>query len=778
MKLTKLQLRGLGPLHDEIELPLDELSDNDQLIAIVGDNGTGKTTMLESLPGALWGELPSRGHLGRYATRSDSYVNVGVELNGQSYNVLRQIDGVSKSPKTAAYFSKDCEVVNTTGKVADFRFEVERHLPPQDLYLTSGFSSQGGNGAFLELPASKRKELFAGMLGLGRLSELSDMAKRRAEASSGEITRLKARIELLEEPVASLPSLRKDFTYSMEMVESISTAIAEAEAEIHTDQQSMASWFEQRSELEGAVQGIGINLGGLRSNLERAKSEMPELAGQHKSLAEESKELQSRLSKADDLEAEANRLPLLKSELDSIMAEMAESRESSAAHSVLMDRYRQSLGDLTHELDAAYAQHKRDQHAASTALATATEALNAATSRAMLLRDVPCCDNTEYRHCPLILDASTAEDSIGSLSLRQEELAEAALSFDVHPEWIQALEASHLDLRDSIPVEPVPRIPIEQMVRRADAIGERAESAWIAKERHGALGETTSRYETVKHEVVNILLKMEKLSAYIDETDRSVESHGVDMALAKQAVTDFSKTKPAPPKDISGLRESHTRAVASRGKISALLEHAVTCAGDMDISRDELEAELQEVDDWRHLQSALGRDGIQALEIDASGPEVSDLTNDLLHSCYGPRFTVTLQTTALKADGKGTKEVFDLRVLDTEAGADISASDLSGGHRVIVGEALSLAIAIYNTRRSSMPIHDLFRDECAGALSTEFSNNAMRYLSMLRRAIKLGKFSRCFFITHERQLMNAADARILFQGGGCGLVDEISEELS
>jgi exonuclease SbcC len=129
---------------------------------------------------------------------------------------------------------------------------------------------------------------------------------------------------------------------------------------------------------------------------------------------------------------------------------------------------------------------------------------------------------------------------------------------------------------------------------------------------------------------------------------------------------------------------------------------------------------------------------------------------------------VSLETAALKADGSGTKEIFDLRVLDTERGTDGSASQLSGGEKVLASEALALAIAIYNSRRSSIPMLDLFRDECAGALS---SSNAVRYVEMLRRALRLGGFHRCYFVAHQPHLWDLADARILVEDGAARLAD-------
>ena len=75
---------------------------------------------------------------------------------------------------------------------------------------------------------------------------------------------------------------------------------------------------------------------------------------------------------------------------------------------------------------------------------------------------------------------------------------------------------------------------------------------------------------------------------------------------------------------------------------------------------------------------------LELLEIDAAGPEVAGLTNELLASCYGPRFSLTFETTRqkrlefdravstrkdkLKAEAKGvlTKEQVDSLLEDLD----------------------------------------------------------------------------------------------------------------
>lgn len=67
-------------------------------------------------------------------------------------------------------------------------------------------------------------------------------------------------------------------------------------------------------------------------------------------------------------------------------------------------------------------------------------------------------------------------------------------------------------------------------------------------------------------------------------------------------------------------------------------------------------------------------DGIVALAIDDAGPALSALTNDLLLACYGPRFTVALQTQLESANGP-LKEGFEITVHDGEPGRQEPCQD-------------------------------------------------------------------------------------------------------
>lgn len=205
-------------------------------------------------------------------------------------------------------------------------------------------------------------------------------------------------------------------------------------------------------------------------------------------------------------------------------------------------------------------------------------------------------------------------------------------------------------------------------------------------------------------------------------------------------------------------REAAGRVAVAESKIAAAHEARARLAA-LDADRQRGGEDLA---DWTRLADDLGRDGLQAAEIDCAGPELTELVNDLLHTCIGSRWTVTIETQRMSADGKRQIEGCEVRVLDTERGRDANAETLSGGERVLVGEAISLALSMLACRRSGVEGPTLFRDESGAALDPV---KGRAYVAMLRRAAEIVGASRVLFVSHTPELQDLADARIHVSGG-------------
>ena len=176
----------------------------------------------------------------------------------------------------------------------------------------------------------------------------------------------------------------------------------------------------------------------------------------------------------------------------------------------------------------------------------------------------------------------------------------------------------------------------------------------------------------------------------------------------------------------------------------------------------------QEGVEWGFFSKAFGRDGLPVLEIDAAGPTVSTLCNQLLEACFGSRFSVEFVTQEAKLtkskDGSEFKDAFTVQITDNERGRRCAGTSptYQAANRSSLTRALKNAIAIYSNTRSEMPIQTCWRDETTGPLDPE---NADRYIQMLRKVRELGGFHHVLYVSHNESASGQADAQIQLEDG-------------
>ncbi len=199
---------------------------------------------------------------------------------------------------------------------------------------------------------------------------------------------------------------------------------------------------------------------------------------------------------------------------------------------------------------------------------------------------------------------------------------------------------------------------------------------------------------------------------------------------------------------------------AGIGRCEVVVEAAEAKVAKLEALTKEVAVAEEDAADWVLLAHDLGRDGLQACEIDAAVPEVNEIANDLLHSCHGSRFTCEIRTTRLSSDGKKMLDELDINVIDTVKGQDRLAEEYSGGECVIVGEAIALALTEIGCRDQDGPT--LIRDE-SGASLDPFNGRA--YIAMLRKAAASIGADKVLYVSHDPELQALADARIVIEDG-------------
>ena len=192
MRLDSVKIRGLGPFRDEVKLDMAELGDA-TLVAVCGDNGEGKSTLLEmAICGAFYRRTPTQGSLKDRATARDSLLEV-VVTGSESYTIRHLIDGVSGKGESVVLDASGKPVSGST-KVSDFDSWAAKTLPPEEVLLASTFGAQQDRG-FLGASPSDRKAILLRALGIARYEAWAAGASERARSSKQALEVTRARLD-------------------------------------------------------------------------------------------------------------------------------------------------------------------------------------------------------------------------------------------------------------------------------------------------------------------------------------------------------------------------------------------------------------------------------------------------------------------------------------------------------------------------------------------------------------------------------------------------------
>lgn len=703
MKLIDLVICGLPGYPTETRVPLDELGDA-SVVCVTGPNGSGKTTWMEAPVGAAFRTMPSRGMLADGCTEPKSFVRAVYDVGGKRVEIEVNISGT-----TGKIVSRKFDVDPTVPfaersikSLAEFTAAVAKHLPSREVYLSSAFGASNKAGSFLNLEAAERRTLLAQLIGIEKWQERSDAAKDRAKALQSDLDVLKGKIAALE---ASGTVGDVELATAKDAVQTAMDAESLAEHSHEVQRKLVEEW-------SAAVAEIDAKVAAATTEKARAEKAAVEIAGRVTALRTERTTLDAKLSNRDLYEERAAQECEDPAEIErEVRAEM--------------------------EVEGKYATVKNEYDRAKTArdhaILSAQTDLAKSKEQAAMLGNVEC--KAQFEQCEFLQEAIEHRDAIPA---NEEALATAQAS----PELTE-------------PQPPGTKGP-KELEARLPAIRERAAGIATAKIALAGMEAAAQRINAVACQITVEEENGKKADARMQSAHDMSEQAGASREAHQER-------KPAYP-DAFAVKTARTALQGKRDELARLEERkrlADEAAVTLKDTRETIAAKTTDLDDWATLRDACGPKGIQAYLIDAAAPELSAICNDILHECYGSRFTVRLATQAAAAKKGKTLEICDITVLDNERGTDCSASVKSTGEQALLNEALSLAGVVYNNRNSDIPMRDIFRDECTTGLDMA---NGPLYIGMLRKAAAMCE-ARIFPVLHLPSLWDLCDARLHVEGG-------------
>ncbi|MFC1913186.1 AAA family ATPase [Chloroflexota bacterium] len=283
---------------------------------ISGDNGNGKSALIDAITWALWGKTRAKSdddlvHQGETETE----VKFDFAVAGQPYRIIRKHSlpksrGRSGQSSLDLFISSDGDFKVISGDSINKTQQKIIDVLHMD-YLTftnSAFLRQGHADEFTQQPPVKRKEVLANILGLSFYDGLEEQAKDLAQQQEIEKIQLDNAIKDIGDELARKPTYEVDFDQAQRELSRIVAVIKEQESrlnQLRREKESLENKRLQLTQLESHITAT-------RRELARRDEELQ----QHRTRLEEYQELIAQQSTIEEGYAQLIRAKKLNNELD------------------------------------------------------------------------------------------------------------------------------------------------------------------------------------------------------------------------------------------------------------------------------------------------------------------------------------------------------------------------------------------------------------------------------------------------------------------------------
>jgi exonuclease SbcC len=800
LSLTLKGFRGIrdGLGRDVLTLDFERLCGDAELVALVGANGRGKTTILDNLHPYL--TMPSRAATGPggfsyydHVCLPENEKDLIWQHAGQRYRSQVVIRSNGRKSTEAYLFALDeagawrpVQLPDGTvsdGKTRTYTCCVEHLLGSADTFFTSVFSAQGKR----QLSAYQNaeiKELLADLLGQEEIRTLGKKAGEAAGLIKMGLAATRQEHLVMEEQAQRLEAERQKLAAVAGQTAARMTARQHAQQTLET---ARTEWAQQRAAFD---QSRSIEAQRTRLDTERAeiarrndqamKAVGEQERGQRQRLGLLNGRITTRQSQAA---ARRQALAKQKQQCDGVLvgewaAGYAVRRQACAetvlaARSVRVRAAREqveALGRCSTALDLA----RQRMQAIAREAGQAVLRVEDLARRLGLTHEVPCAGSDLQGQCKLLGEARQAQALMPSAQGTIKRLSDDKTATQQELVTLTAqrhrLDAAPQALLQAEVRETWARNRTVRFARLAAKAGEicqarrrlgEIEQERAALDEHEAITET----EEERAERLDIEAALQAITAQrtqqashyqqaLDRLDTALSA--LPLPFDHSALTEAERSLANAQATAAEAESGYIQSVQDAEKLAALDRQANTLACRQKAIAVQIKKVEGELGSWNLLTKCLSNNGLIALAIDDAGPTLAGLANDLLLSCYGPRFTVSLLTQI--ETGKGEhREGFDILVHDGESGQSKRVEQMSGGERVWINESLVRAVALYLAQHTGRHYETLYSDEADGALDAA---RKRMFMAMKREVLRLGGYAREIYISQAQELTAMADVVI------------------
>jgi len=243
------------------------------LACLAGDNGHGKSALLDAMTWALWGKARAKHddeliHLGQ----TEMEVEFEFALGENRYRVIRKRDSHGRGQSSLELQVRDDHLFRplTEPTMRQTQARINRILRMDyDTFINSAFLLQGRADEFTTKPPGERKRILGDILGLALYDQYEERAKERAKARESEVEQIAAQIREMERELERKTEYEEELKQAQADVEGLSSTLRGAEEELRKLREEWKELDLKRAQIEE-----------ISARLAQGERELAEIGGQ------------------------------------------------------------------------------------------------------------------------------------------------------------------------------------------------------------------------------------------------------------------------------------------------------------------------------------------------------------------------------------------------------------------------------------------------------------------------------------------------------------------
>ncbi len=834
----RLQIQGFLSYQEKVDLDFSSID----LACISGSNGAGKSSLLDAITWALFGEA---------RRRDDTIINhqapgAEVILDFAYENVVYRVQRSKKKDESTRleFFIRDEEenwkpLTEATLRGTEERIRQSLRLD-YETFINASFFLQGKADLFAQQRPGDRKRILSSILGLEIWEKYKEEAARRRRDVELELAGVESQLreielELSEEEARQkrlgeleeklkisrdLADSRKAFLDQQRLVaDRISaeqTQVGKTAAEIHRLQNDLNgkvenlqqrqedrktyrleiendtqirkdhdTWQKVRTDLE-AIEKMASNF---HQYQEKRQPFLLAIETEKTRLETEGKTLSDRRIEVEALRAT---LPALNLELDDVARSIKSDNNQLEMRPVFENDLRELAAErtrvktendiLTLEMDELRKRIATLKVATGAACPTCEKPLNSGERHRMIesltaqgidKRETLNKNSKIADHCDVAYKEK--ETQLQALQRVDAELKLHHRLFDQKKEEIRGI------------TEAIKNWDENGQVRLAELTKRLSNHTYAEDSWHGlatvdkelkALGYDASVHENLRQLEAKLrasqeaMTQLEKAKAAlapleqnISELEKAIDADEAHLAIvqkeyadAHQKMTEVTANTP----DIDGLEREYyaaqeqannlfTEVGSARSQVEVLAKqklHKADCL-------EEKEFKLGKITNFKILEKAFGKDGIPAMLIEQSLPEIQNHANEILDRLSSGNMSVHFETQRQYRDKNRDARRETLDILIRDAAGEREYELFSGGEAFRINFAIRLALSRVLSHRAGARLQTLVIDEGFGSQDADGRQRLIEAINLVR-----GDFAKILVITHLEELKDAFPARI------------------